>query len=239
MIKDIGMTLRELRQKCDYTQAEVTDKMERLGLQIKRFHISRWENGYNRPTIEQFLGLCKIYGVRDVYQVFGEYDYSELSYRLNKAGRDKLEEYQQLLIASKLYEPEPYEEKIVEFPSRTAPLYLLGASAGSGLFLDSADYEMVVVPDDVPISATFGLHVSGDSMEPTLFDGETIWVHQQPTLENGDIGIFLVDGDAFVKEYRMTDEGVFLISHNEKYPPRAISEYSETRIYGKVVYPIR
>ena len=42
---------------------------------------------------------------------------------------------------------------------------------------------------------------------------------------------------AFVKEYNRTDKGVFLISHNEKYIPIPITDYDESRIYGKVVYP--
>ena len=97
---------------------------------------------------------------------------------------------------------------------------------------------MVEVPDEVPISATFGLHVSGDSMEPTLEDGQLIWVHQQPYLHDGDIGIFYIDGNAYVKEYRRTDDGVLLISHNDKYKPIRVSADSENRIYGKVVYPV-
>jgi len=73
--------------------------------------------------------------------------------------------------------------------------------------------------------------------EPTLEDGQAVWVQMQPTLENGEVGIFYLDGNAYVKEYRQTEKGVFLVSHNEKYAPIAIKEYSETRIYGKVVYP--
>ena len=89
----------------------------------------------------------------------------------------------------------------------------------------------------MPDSATFGIHVCGDSMEPTLEDGQEIWVQMQPTLESGDIGVFYLDGNAFVKEYRRTDKGVFLVSHNEKYEPIPIADYVESRIYGKVVYP--
>ena len=128
-------------------------------------------------------------------------------------------------------------DRVVPFRKRTAPMYDIGASAGTGQFLDSDSYEMVEVPDDVPDSATFGIHVCGDSMEPTLEDGQEIWVQMQPTLESGDIGVFYLDGNAFVKEYRRTDKGVFLVSHNEKYEPIPITDYVESRIYGKVVYP--
>ena len=239
MFKGIGNTLRELRNGCDYTQAEVTERMRGLGIPIKSFHISRWENEHNSPSIEQFLGLCKIYGVRDAFNTFWEHDLSDIEYDLNREGREKLEEYKKLLIASGLFAPEPCPAKITKLPVRTAPLYYIGASAGSGQFLDSDDYDMVEVPDDVPISANFGLHVRGDSMEPTLHDGETIWVHMQPTLENGEIGIFLLDGDAYVKEYRRDENGCYLISHNKAYAPRRITEYDETKIYGKVVYPVK
>ena len=239
MFNSIGNTLKELRSKCEYTQAEATARIKKLGIPIKDFHISRWEHGYSNPSIEQFLGLCKVYGVKDVFKTFWEHNFSDYEYSLNREGREKLEEYRNILIASGLFAPEPCDQKIVTFPTRTAPMYYIGVSAGTGQFLDSDDYDMVEVPDDVPISASFGLHVSGDSMEPTLHDGETIWVHMQPTLENGEIGIFLLDGDAYVKEYRCDETGCYLISHNKAYAPKKITEYNETKIYGKVVYPVR
>lgn len=235
----IGSILRELRMKHSYQQQDVANKLNELGIQTAKQQVSRWENGYNNPNIPQFIGLCRVYGVKDVHKVFSQKDFSDLIYELNKEGADKLEEYKQLLIASGLYAPIPVKAAVIPFRRRTAPMYDIGASAGTGQFLDSDSYEMVEVPDDVPDSATFGLHVCGDSMEPSLVDGEEIWVHQQPTLENGEIGIFLLDGDAYVKEFRVTDKGTFLISHNTAYKPKKIMEYNETRIYGKVVYPIR
>ena len=235
----IGTTLLALRNRHSMTQAEVAHELEKAGVRATRHQISRWENGINSPSIEQFLGLCRIYNISDVYRTFALHDFSELVYSLNKAGREKLEEYKQLLIDSGKYAPIQLERKAKIVPLRTRPLYDIGASAGTGQFLDSDSYEMVEVPDDVPDSATFALHVCGDSMEPTLLDGEMIWVHQQPVLENGDIGIFLNDGNAFVKEFQRTDKGTFLISHNEKYKPIKVTQYSESRIYGKVVYPCR
>ena len=234
----IGNTLRELRQSIGYQQADVIGMLADIGIVAKQPMVSRWENNRNLPTVEQFVGLCKLYGVKDVYNVFVEQDFSELVFELNKEGRDKLEEYKELLIASGKYAPVQTDRKVIRFPDRTLPLFSIGASAGTGQFLDSSDYEMVEVPDDVPISATFGLHVSGDSMDPTLEDGELIWVHQQPFLDDGDIGIFYIDGNAYVKEYRRTVDGILLISHNEKYKPIRVSADSENRIYGKVVYPV-
>ena len=115
---------------------------------------------------------------------------------------------------------------------------VIGANVAAALAEDIGPGDATAsLLDDVPDSATFGLHVFGNSMEPTLEDGQAIWVQMQPTLEDGEIGVFYLDGNAFVKEYRRTDKGVFLISHNEKYKPIPITDYDESRIYGKVVYP--
>ena len=229
--------LRELRKKHGFLQQDIADRLDELNIPTTKAQVSRWENGINNPSIDQFIGLCRVYGVKDVYSVFSIGDLSEMEYSLNREGVEKLADYKKLLIASGLYAPVQLRERVLQFRRRTAPMYDIGASAGTGQFLDSDSYEMVEVPDDVPDSATFGLHVCGDSMEPTLEDGQEIWVQMQPTLESGDIGVFYLDGNAFVKEYRRTYTGVFLISHNEKYNPIPITDYDESRIYGKVVYP--
>lgn len=237
-MKSIGETLRELRKQNNLQQFEVVALLNKMGLEINKQKISRWETNKNNPTIPQFIALCKLYGVKDIHKVFGQNDYSELVYDLNKEGREKLEDYKQLLIASGKYAPHKAETKIVPFPRRTAPLYDIGASAGTGQFLDSNHYEMIEVPNEVPADATYALHVCGNSMEPTLFDGQIIWVHQQPTLNNGEIGIFYLDGEAFVKEYCCNENGVSLISHNDEYDPIPVNAHCECKIYGKVVFPI-
>mgnify|MGYP000757999472 CR=1 FL=1 len=234
----IGKTLRNLRKMHGLQQIDVVTKLKKMGVEVNQQKMSRWENGRNSPNAEQFIALCKVYHVKDAYKVFAEQDYSEPSPALNKEGERKLAEFKQLLLASGMYSPVMPEKKVVRFPGRMAPLYSIGASAGTGQFLDSRDYEMIGVPDEVPLSANFALHVCGDSMEPTLHNGDIIWIQQQPTLENGEIGVFFLDGNAYVKEFSRTSVGVYLLSHNKDYAPIEIHEYNESKIYGKVVYPI-
>lgn len=230
--------LKELRVNLNFSQTEVTDKLRSLGIQVTQSSLSRWEVGLNNPSIQQFIGLCGIYGISDVYRTFGFNEALRPECRLNAEGEKKLLEYKQLLIASKLYTDEDVNEaRLIPIPKRMLPMYDVGASAGTGQFLDSDSYELVEVPDDVPDSANFGLHVCGDSMEPTLIDGQDIWVHMQPTLENGEVGIFFLDGNAFVKEYMKSEDGVALISHNKAYDPIELTPDSEARIYGRVVFP--
>ncbi len=94
---------------------------------------------------------------------------------------------------------------------------------------------MIDADEDVPYSADFALTISGDSMMPTLKNGQIVWVCQQSTLEPGEIGIFYLNGQAFCKELVQDEKGVVLYSHNPKYSPIRVSEYDELLVFGKVV----
>ena len=229
-MKNYGSIFRRLRERSGLKQRDVTRMLLDMGVNVRQQSLSRWENDINSPGIEQFIALCRIYSVKDVYGTFMKGE--EVTPELNREGMMKLEDYRQLLIESGRYAP----RKADMTPLRLVRFYDLAASAGTGDFLDSDSYEMAPVPDGAPGGIDFGLHVNGTSMEPTLTDGGSIWVHMQDTLENGDIGVFYLNGDAYVKEYSVTDEGILLLSHNSKYPPIRINSYDSARIFGKVVY---
>ena len=87
----------------------------------------------------------------------------------------------------------------------------------------------------------FALRVTGDSMEPTIHDGDVVIVRQQPRVENGEIGIVTLNGDtATVKEVKESSQGITLIGHNAAvYTPhfydREEVESLPLRIIGKAV----
>jgi len=114
---------------------------------------------------------------------------------------------------------------------RLLPLYNLPVSAGVGNYLDGSDYEMIEFDDSVPISANYALRVSGDSMIPQFVDGQIIFIREQPSLKDGEIGIFCLNNDAYLKKLG----GGCLISLNSRYEPITIHEYDDFRVFGKVV----
>ena len=61
-----------------------------------------------------------------------------------------------------------------------------------------------------------------------------IWVHQQETLEDGEIGIFFLGGEAYVKKYHQTPDGISLISMNKKYAPIKVSSGSVFILFSKI-----
>ena len=61
----------------------------------------------------------------------------------------------------------------------------------------------------------FGLVARGRSMEPTIFDGDVIIVKKQDFVEDGEIGIVIIDGnEATIKQVKRTDIGIKLIGLN-------------------------
>lgn len=118
---------------------------------------------------------------------------------------------------------------------RSLPLYSLAVSAGTGQFLDGESYEMQPVGPEVPEAANFGVRVAGDSMEPRFHSGQTVWVHQQPTLDPGEIGVFLYDGSAYLKQLRRDGGHVFLHSLNPAYADLEVSDALPLRVLGKAV----
>ncbi len=222
--------LRSLRQERGWSQLELSQKLEAMGCGTSQKAVSRWERGSSEPNIRQFVALCSLYDVRDVPAVFG----SRRSGRetLNAAGQKRVLEYIRLLEQDAEFSLRPPERKVAAL--RTIPLYDLPVSAGTGQFLDSSDYTLMEADDTVPLSATFAVRIRGDSMLPRFVDRQIVYVKQQQTLQDGEIGIFVLDGDAYCKQLSLED-GTALISLNPAYPPIPVREFSELRILGKVV----
>jgi SOS-response transcriptional repressor LexA len=104
-------------------------------------------------------------------------------------------------------------------------------SAGTGNYLEDGAYEMIEVESTVPGSADYALRVSGDSMMPRFVDKQIIFIHEQPALEEGEIGIFCLNSDAYLKKLGKS----CLISLNPDYAPIPVREYDDFKVFGKVV----
>lgn len=86
----------------------------------------------------------------------------------------------------------------------------------------------------------FGLLIKGDSMIPTLYDGDTVIVERTDDAESGDLVIALVNGsDATCKRLQKYAEGIALIPQNPVYEPMRFTESeidtTPVKILGKVV----
>lgn len=227
---EFSRTLAALRKEKGLSQERVAAFLAARGCGVTQRAVSKWERGSTQPNAEQFLLLCELYEVRDVLRVFRGLPAAEG--RLNALGRKRLAEYAKLLEASAEFSNAAAGKR--DGFVRTIPLYTLPASAGTGQFLDSEDYELLEADETVPLSATFAVRLRGDSMAPRFQDGQIVYVHQQQTLERGEFGIFLLNGSAYCKRLAGGDFPV-LESLNARYPPLRVGPYDEFRVMGKLV----
>lgn len=79
--------------------------------------------------------------------------------------------------------------------------------------------------------ANFALKVSGNSMEPRFHDGDLVLIKSQPSVELGDIGIFIINDEGFIKKFG----GDKLISLNPEYDDIDLHEYDDIYCRGKVI----
>lgn len=93
---------------------------------------------------------------------------------------------------------------------------------------------------DIPkhIHADFALTCKGDSMiNARIFDGDTVYIRQQDTVENGEIAAVLIDGEATLKRIKLHPDRIILEPENPMYDPLVYrnEEMNTVRILGKAV----
>ncbi len=227
---NIGNVICKLRTERKISQRELARLLCEKGFEVTNQAISKWENNITQPSASQFISLCNILGITDVVGVFCGKTTDAFS-GLNAYGREMAKEYINLLKLSDKYRDS--SEKVIHI--RKLPLYNISASAGTGQFLDSSDYELVEVGDEVPQNAHFGVKLAGDSMEPEYHNGDIVWVMQEQVLNNGDIGIFLYDGEVYCKKLEICENSVKLRSLNYRYAPIEVKDTESFKCFGKVV----
>lgn len=127
--------------------------------------------------------------------------------------------------------PEPIEDEADEDDYIYLDFPDLPVSAGTGVYLHDDHSEQIKVPvNDETLRANYALRVAGDSMEPRFRDGDIVLVETQPSVEIGEIGIFILNSEAYIKKYG----GDCLISLNSKYEDIPISGSDSFYCKGKV-----
>jgi len=245
----IGERIAEARHRKKLSLVAMGKLLSEFGLSIQRNGIFSWEKGDSVPNGYQLLAICHALNIEDGLAYFLD---ATPQPELNDDGLRKLAEYKADLIATGLYKPVPRSrhKAIIHI---SMPVSTLSVSAGTGSFLDDDAFEMVNFPaSSVPAKADFGVRVSGDSMEPVYHDGQIVWVQKCETLQPGEVGVFMYDGEGYIKMYdeQEPDEDMLdnytdsngvvhmqavLVSYNEKYEPKLVSPHTSFSVAGRVL----
>ena len=131
-----------------------------------------------------------------------------------------------------------YEEYGLLNPSvRTLPV--IGNVACGEPILAAEDVTFVTL-EDVPKGADRILIAKGDSMiNARILDGDYVFIHLQPSVENGEIAVVIVGDEATLKRvyYDRENQTMTLVAENPAYAPMVYAgdKLSDIKIIGKAV----
>ena len=123
----------------------------------------------------------------------------------------------------------------------------INVSAGGGAYTSNEDYQKLDLPDffiDViggknNIKNIEAINVTGDSMEPTLNNGNIIFIDKSKNqISKNGIYAFINNNGLFVKRIQKRGDGKLdIISDNQEYPMQFV-DTRDINILGKVVSSI-
>lgn len=228
----VGQVIRKYRTAAGMDQATLAAK-----LGYTKTAIGNWELGLTRPDIDNVPKLCRELSIpvtelldMEAEIVLPAEDRSllEMYHQLNKFDRHTVRQ----ILDRLLFQQDTKEKQRLRRAYQPLCLYEEAAAAGIGApMLDYAENEMVyVLQANVPHGTDGIIHVNGRSMEPTFRDGSYVYVDSSATVLPGQVGIFIVNGEAFIKEYQ--PDG--LHSHNPRYKTIFTGEDVDVRCCGRV-----
>ena len=134
-----------------------------------------WERNLAEPSVTIFYKVCRILGITNMYEAYFGVNPADPFSSLTDEGREKAMDYINLLHASGMYEKKM--AKIIPF--RSIDIFENAVSAGTGNFLVDGPKKTICIDESLlPEDTTFGVRISGDSMEPEFHDGQIAWVLQ-------------------------------------------------------------
>lgn len=143
-------------------------------------------------------------------------------------------------IQTELNDPEGEDHSVVQFvaaQSKQVYLFELAACAGDGFYSDgvSGSGEEIIAQF---AEADFAVRISGRSMEPTIKDGDIVFVQKTEELNDQEIGIFVVNGDVMCKRLREENGMRWLQPDNaiEDYKPIMLTEEVSCYCQGRVLF---
>lgn len=218
--------LKEFRESLGLTQEEFGKSIG-----VAKSTYNNYETGIREPKSDFWISIAQKYDVTVDY-LMGYSDrpekkpppHSAEAHRLADAydnhldswGRQAVRELVETEVERCRDEAQLRESPLKEEP-KVIPLYWSPAAAGLAAPILGQEYDLYELKPEDPQGAVFSVKVDGDSMEPYFPDGSIAFCNKDP-IADGDVGVFCLDGESFIKQYlydpvlRMT----YLFSLNRK-----------------------
>ena len=223
--------------------------LDSLGLNVKDFAalmnfkyttVLDWVNAKTYPRIDKIELMANYFKV-DKSDLVERYTPStSLLQQINDTVVRLTPPNQKIVLqtSEELLENQNEEETKINEVSEVIQLYSYDyydhpASAGTGQYLNDVRVERIELPVDV--DADFVIPIKGDSMEPDYHDGDLVFIQTSVDLNDGVIGVFNYNGDAYIKQLVIDKEQAYLHSLNPAYKDMPITPETDFRIIGEVV----
>lgn len=233
----IGAKIKEFRLKRNLTQKELA-KLVSVGDTT----IANYEKGFRSPKKDTMFDLANAFNISidDLFppiqndsssntpQIQTIYD------ELTPPRQNKVLNYAERQLKEQKNEEETKGNEVSEaIQLYSYDYYDHPASAGTGQYLNDVQVERIELPVD--IDADFVIPIKGDSMEPDYHDGDLVFIQTSVDLNDGVIGVFNYNGDAYIKQLVIDEYQAYLHSLNPAYKDMPITPETDFRIIGEVV----
>ena len=226
----IGAKIKEFRLKRNLTQKELAKIVD-----VGDTTIANYEKGFRSPKKDTMFDLANAFNISiddlfppiqndsssnasQIQSIYDELNPPRQVKVLNYAKMQLNEQENEVSEAIQLYSYDYYDHP---------------ASAGTGQYLNDVRVERIELPVD--IDADFVIPIKGDSMEPDYHDGDLVFIQTSVDLNDGVIGVFNYNGDAYIKQLVIDKEQAYLHSLNPAYKDMPITPDTDFRIIGEVV----
>lgn len=241
----IGKGLKNLRKSKNMTMEQLANDLNNKYpdlMKLTKGKISKWENEKEEPRLSTAKILAEYFNVKindlysDTNSTYKENnDITTVYNQLTPPRQHNVLDYakHQLELQNNT------KDNIVDFndykDNKVNEASVYGyVSAGTGEQIFNEPQFTVTVKGDVPIH-DLALQVNGNSMEPMFHDKEVIFIEKTHEIKNGQIGVFIIDGEAYVKKVYVEENRLTLVSLNKEYPDLHFYENQSVELVGKVI----
>ena len=206
-------------------------------LNITPNSVSNWECGRSRPDVSLLPELCRVLEITP-FELMGMKDPAVCSEheQLHMDKYRKLARRDRYLVDSMMDSMLVMKEagnapKLIRLPYFEKPL---AAGIGDPTEFEGLSEEIYLYETDEYRRADYVFRVNGDSMEPDYRNGDLVLVERVPSglsLQEGEIGAFIVGNEMYIKEYRADG----LHSLNRKYDVLKFDADQAVYLIGKVL----
>lgn len=236
--KYIGNQIKTFRKSAGFTQDELAKR-----LNTTKQTISRYEKGDRKANQDMLFELCDIFGIsiddffpsqNEALQAPTTSPIQTIYDELTLPRQAKVLTYAEKQLNDQRNEEEMKINEVSEVIQLCSyDYYDHPASAGTGQYLNDVRVERIELPVDV--DADFVIPIKGDSMEPDYHDGDLVFIQTSVDLNDGVIGVFNYNGDAYIKQLVIDKDQAYLHSLNPAYKDMPITPETDFRIIGEVV----